>query len=86
MDEALRLYESVYRDATLVDETWAGPYAMYEAAMVSAMEMDNPHRCAELLNELSKVYGKDDYSFEMQMQFRLHLTRDVLSQRIATKH
>jgi hypothetical protein len=65
---------------------WVGPYALYEAAMSVYAQMsasgDVEGSKAQALKQLeamqSKI-GKKDYNFEMQMQLRLHMTRDFLT-------
>jgi hypothetical protein len=79
LNEALQLYEAIVSDTSRGYESWIAPYAMYEAVVLTGMELGDWHRCASLLEELRKRFGRDDYCFEMQMQLRIHLANDVVS-------
>jgi hypothetical protein len=64
---------------------WCAPFASYERAICRYKQRmvhdDAAAACRTLQSELDtfrSTFGRSDYHFEMQMQFRLHLTNDFL--------
>jgi hypothetical protein len=73
------------RSAKGIEEIkWCAPFAFYERAICrysQRLEDDAASACKALQVELDAfrgAFGRSDYHFEMQMQFRLHLTSDFL--------
>lgn len=86
---------------TFLTETWVLPHACYESAVAIHLEgtaaqsnsdVTERARGQNLTEEAKqrfashkKMFGGTDYSFEMQMGFRLHLTNDVLQSSAGTR-
>lgn len=95
MEVADKVYSSLVDAAVFprnskVDEIrWCAPFAFYERAICRYKQRvgdDASVACKALQVELDafkSAFGRADYHFEMQMQFRLHLTNDFLRQQPA---
>lgn len=89
VEEAQCIYELLTDTARLtvgaVEELkWVAPFAMYHRALNRYFGRVDSGRDAALtdltqdLKLFTSTFGRQDYHFEMQMQFRLHLTQDFL--------
>ena len=81
VDEAEKIYKALEDQGVtsgLKHEKWVGPYAFYEHGVLLYRHRRMPQLCAEKFKEMRQRFGSMDYNFEMQMQFRLHLTQHVL--------
>ena len=80
-EEAESIYDALiqrHSEQPFVHEQWVAPYAFYHKAVLRYKVGDST-TCRKLLTKVSSGFG--DYNFEMQMQFRCHLTNDVLKKR-----
>jgi hypothetical protein len=80
--EAEKLFRALQQPsigAALRHEKWITAYAFYgHAVMLFDKPGDGPTQCQAKLQEMRQRLGSADYNFEMQMQFRAHLTQHVL--------
>jgi hypothetical protein len=81
--EAAKLFQALQDPSVasaLRHEKWVTAYAFYgHAVQLFGMSSDGPAQCQAKLQEMKQRLGSTDYNFEMQMQFRAHLTQHVLS-------
>jgi len=62
------------------NEKWIQPYALYNKGLWLYESGDVAGSREVLTKTIHKKFGGKDYNFEMQMNFRLHLTADMFKQ------
>eukprot|EP00759_Apiculatamorpha_spiralis_P050114 PhF_6_TR4497/c0_g1_i1/m.6230 len=75
--EAVEGFRVIREHAPLTEETWVQPYAMYEHAVLD-FAMDDREEGENKMSALGTKFGGKDYNFEMQLSWRIHLTKDML--------